>query len=147
MPLQVDQCGPVTDAFALRPVIHAEDSWRRVRRHGHAADQGDEQPRAGGDANLLRESSTRLTAECEGNRVQEGGEPDRRACRRRHNVRQSLGEDAPGTGRVEAEELANMEREADGMPGPGKICRMARIMAVNASRGLLTEGTGRCRSG
>jgi hypothetical protein len=118
MLLEIHQRGAVADTLALRPVIHAKHPQRRVWRNRGAADQGDEHGWAGDNADVTRQACARLAAEREGNRPQERGQPHGRARRGSNDLRQSLSEDAMGTGGRETEELADMEHEADGMPAP-----------------------------
>ena len=119
MPFEVNERGAVAPAFTLGPVVHPENARGIRLRQRRPPDHRDERRRAGRKPNALCQPRSGLSAEGEGDRLEQHGESLGGARPRSYDPGQALGEDATFAGVRLAEEFADPQDELDGMTSPG----------------------------
>jgi hypothetical protein len=143
--LEVDQNGAVAMAAAPRPVVDADHARRDDRFCGATAHQPQQRVAAGRHAEPVRQSRSRRTAECEGNMTLDIAQPSGPLSPWATLARQTFGKDPPCAGGITAVEPASSNVNVNMPPLPGQIGELARVAAMNAHRGSVTDRAGRRR--
>jgi hypothetical protein len=145
--LDVDEDRPIGVPFAARPIIDAQNTWRRWIARWGAANQADERVTTGGVIQLIAEALAGRTTERDADRPLLLRHASGASGPRHRDLREAFGKNGPQTVRSRTEAFAHMQLEPDGHIRPRQIEQRTRIGAMDTPRGGLTARTGRCRLG
>src|SRR5579885_649158 len=144
MPLQIDQDRPVGAPAPEGKIINPQDAWSS--RGGRPGAFGEAQEGIGADRHphLIHKTLAGLTAERDGDQIQDGFQACRSARMSGQDLGQPLRKGAPGTLPVLTAKAADLQEQMDGLTADWQVLRRTAVITMDPMRYLLT-GWANCR--